>query len=152
MQQLCGVRPRETLGQGMGPLTARAHYLRRALGDHFRLEENLIEVLPQATLQMLFGREAAIGHQRATDTWRQRAQMLEALRPQLRFDVWRESSLRNDHCFDAIISAYGAFVWAVEGWVVPEAFQSLSRVDGWIWFPKQNVSREQGEEQGLLGM
>lgn len=49
-----GIMPRETLGQGMGPLTARMAYLRRALGTHFRLHHNLLEVYPKATLTQLF--------------------------------------------------------------------------------------------------
>src|SRR5262249_50727957 len=44
-----GIMPRETLGQGMGPLTARAAHLVRALGRHgYRLHENLLEVYPKA--------------------------------------------------------------------------------------------------------
>lgn len=49
-----GILPRETLGQGMGPLTARMAYLRHALSSHFRLNENLLEVYPKATLTQLF--------------------------------------------------------------------------------------------------
>ena len=48
-----GIVPRETLGQGMGPLTARAMHLMRALADLFRPEENAIEVYPRATLELL---------------------------------------------------------------------------------------------------
>jgi len=49
-----GIMPRETLGQGMGPLTARMAYLRRALSGGFVLNENLLEVYPKATLTQLF--------------------------------------------------------------------------------------------------
>jgi predicted nuclease with RNAse H fold len=49
-----GIMPRETLGQGMGPLTARMAYLRRALSADFVLNENLLEVYPKATLTQLF--------------------------------------------------------------------------------------------------
>lgn len=49
-----GILPRETLGQGMGPLTARAAYLRRALSGSYQLNENLLEVYPKATLARLF--------------------------------------------------------------------------------------------------
>ncbi len=49
-----GILPRETLGQGMGPLTARAAYLRRALAEHFTLNRDLLEVYPKATLAQLF--------------------------------------------------------------------------------------------------
>ena len=40
LHQRYGIVPRETFGQGMGPLTARAHYLRRALGPEFELNRN----------------------------------------------------------------------------------------------------------------
>ncbi len=49
-----GIMPRETLGQGMGPLTARMAYLRRALSGAFVLNQNLLEVYPKATLTQLF--------------------------------------------------------------------------------------------------
>ena len=49
-----GIMPRETLGQGMGPLTARMAYLRRALSGAFVLNHNLLEVYPKATLTQLF--------------------------------------------------------------------------------------------------
>ncbi len=49
-----GIMPRETLGQGMGPLTARMAYLRHALASTYRLNHNLLEVYPKATLAQLF--------------------------------------------------------------------------------------------------
>lgn len=49
-----GITPRETLGQGMGPLTARMAFLRRALADRYQLNHNLLEVYPKATLTQLF--------------------------------------------------------------------------------------------------
>jgi hypothetical protein len=49
-----GITPRETLGQGMGPLTARMAYLRRALSGVYTLNQNLLEVYPKATLTQLF--------------------------------------------------------------------------------------------------
>lgn len=54
LHKTLSVVPLETLGQGMGPLTARAQYLRNALKNSFRLHENLIEVYPKATLVQLF--------------------------------------------------------------------------------------------------
>lgn len=134
LQMRHGVPPRETLGQGMGPLTARAAYLRRALEDRFRLGENLIEVYPRATLAMLFGR-AARRYRRHPDTWVTRAQMLEALSADLRFDVWREGCLANDHCFDAVIAAYTGYLWARDGWDLPDEHRRVFEQDGWIWFP-----------------
>src|SRR5690606_24497942 len=53
-----GVRPREALGQGTGPLAARAAYLRRTLSPRLRLHENLLEVHPRATVAILAGDEA----------------------------------------------------------------------------------------------
>ena len=130
-----GIIPRETLGQGMGPLTARAHYLHRSMEDHFILNQNLIEVYPKATVHMLFGQEAASMYKRGADPWTVRAEMLEALGDQLRFEVWKQVCLDNDHCFDAVIAAYTAYLWAVEGWELPEEDRAVFEQDGWIWFP-----------------
>jgi len=129
-----GILPRETLGQGMGPLTARALYLRRALEDRFRLHENLLEVYPKATLMRLFGHQVR-RYKRHPDTWAVRARILEQLADDLRFDVWREGCLANDHCFDAVICAYTAYRWAREGWQLPDANRAVFENDGWIWFP-----------------
>lgn len=130
-----GIVPRETLGQGTGPLTARAYHLRRALAPHFALDVNLIEVCPKATLHALFGARQAERYKRHVDTWRVRAEMLEMLTDRLRFEVWREGVLSNDHCFDALVAAYTAFLWAVEGWEVPADQRALAQEDGWIWWP-----------------
>jgi hypothetical protein len=40
--------------------------------------------------------------------------------------------LRNDHCFDAVISAYTAFLWARDGWESPTG---VFAEDGWIFSP-----------------
>src|SRR5262249_59810454 len=48
-----GIVPREAMGQGTGPLAARAAHLTRALADRFRLNENLLEVYPKGTLAAL---------------------------------------------------------------------------------------------------
>ncbi len=130
-----GVLPRETLGQGMGPLTARAHYLRRALEREYRLQENLLEVYPKATIHALFGAGVARRYKRHPDTWRTRAQMLEQLAHELHFEVWREGCLQNDHCFDAVICAYTAYLWAKDGWTLPEEDRAVYERDGWIWCP-----------------
>jgi predicted nuclease with RNAse H fold len=131
-----GIVPRETLGQGMGPLTARAHYLRRALEPIFVLNRNLLEVYPKATIQMLCGAEPARRYKRLASTWRVRAEILEQLAPTLSFDIWREGCLQNDHCFDAVICAYTGYLWASEGWTLPEEDRSIFEQDGWIWFPR----------------
>jgi predicted RNase H-like nuclease len=129
-----GIQPRETLGQGMGPLTARALYLRRALEDRFRLHENLLEVYPRATLTKLFGPRAK-RYKRHPDTWEVRAHLLERLSDDLSFDVWREGCLTNDHCFDAVICAYTAYRWARDSWQLPEIDRDVFERDGWIWIP-----------------
>jgi predicted RNase H-like nuclease len=130
-----GVVPRETLGQGMGPLTARAHYLRRALEGQYQLNRNIIEVYPKATVQMLFDASRASKYKREVNTWHTRAEMLEDLADELRFEVWREGCLRNDHCFDAVLCAYTGYLWATEGWELPQQHREVFHQDGWIWFP-----------------
>ena len=135
-----GIMPRETLGQGMGPLTARAHYLRRALEGRFERDRNLIEVYPKATVHCLFGRDAARRYKREVDTWRTRAEILEALAERLRFEVWREGCLSNDHCFDALICAYTGHLWAEQGWTMPEEDREVYERDGWIWFPDPAIT------------
>lgn len=134
LQRQHGIQPRETLGQGMGPLTARALYLRRALEGHFRLNENLLEVYPKATLVRLFGRDVR-HYKRHPDTWQVRARILERLADDLRFDVWREGCLGNDHCFDAVICAYTAYRWARDAWQLPADDRAVFESDGWIWIP-----------------
>jgi predicted nuclease with RNAse H fold len=135
-----GIVPRETLGQGMGPLTARAAHLVRALGRHgYRLHENLLEVYPKATIHMLWGQKVARQYKREVDTWETRARVLESLRGKLEFGkksrLARETVLQNDHCFDAVVCAYTAYLWAREGWKMPAEDQSVFEVDGWIWVP-----------------
>ncbi len=135
-----GIVPREALGQGMGPLTARAAYLVRALGNQgYRLHENLIEVYPKATLQALWGPKVARAYKRDAETWETRARVLESLRGKLEFGrrsrLAREDVLRNDHNFDAVIAAYTAYLWAKEGWSLPAEHRDVFAIDGWIWVP-----------------
>ena len=148
LHRVHGILPRETLGQGMGPLTARAHYLRRALEQRFTLNQNLIEVYPKATVHRLFGAEAARRYKREVNTWRTRAEILERLAEHLRFEVWREGCLSNDHCFDAVICAYTAHLWAREGWSIPRDGRDVFARDGWIWVPP---ARDEGGEDNAAG-
>jgi hypothetical protein len=149
------LQPRETLGQGMGPLAARAAYLRRALAPRLRLHENLLEVHPRATLIRLFGDrdERRTRHGSATQTWEARKLVLERLGQLvegLEFDrVWPELVVRNVHVFHAVVSAFTAYFWAREGWQGPadllgESEELRAAVvdlgeewlhDGWIWAP-----------------
>ena len=41
----------------------------------------------------------------------------------------REDVLRNDHCFDAVISAYTAYLWARDGWELPDRRVRRGRLD-----------------------
>jgi hypothetical protein len=134
-----GIIPREALGQGTGPLAARAAHLTRALADRFRLNENLLEVYPKGTLQALGFSRPYKKHLHERET---RASILEALSAELRFGpgVWRELCIQSDHLFDAVICAFTGFLWARDAWAAPSARgaddRSAPRVeDGWIWLP-----------------
>jgi predicted nuclease with RNAse H fold len=136
-----GILPRETLGQGMGPLTARAAHLVRALASHgFAQHRNLIEVYPKATLHKLFGEQVARRYKGKANTWETRARVLENLRGTLEFStasrMAREDCLANDHCFDAVVCAYTAYLWARDGWQLPEDDRAVHSVDGWIYAPE----------------
>jgi predicted RNase H-like nuclease len=128
------ILPRETLGQGMGPLTARAAYLTRALAATHRLNDNLIEVYPKATIAQLFGARIAGRYKRSAESPATRLDILNTLHD-VRFapGAWREDGLANDHKFDAIICAYTAYLWTRGACVQaphPAVFE-----EGWIWFP-----------------
>lgn len=129
-----GFNPREALGQGTGPLAARAAHLTRALAGRFRLNDNLIEVSPKATLTALgFSRPYKKHlHERQT-----RAEILEALAPDLRFGpgVWREVCVQNDHLFDAVICAFTGYLWSRDRWIERDTTSAALRGDGWIWVP-----------------
>jgi len=157
------LQPREALGQGMGPLAARAAYLRRALSPKLRLHENLLEVHPRATLIRMFGPrdERRTRHGSATQAWEGRKQMLGQLVEGLSFDrVWPDLVVRNVHVFHAVVSAFTAYFWAREGWQGPqdllvdagERSEQLARAvdelgdlwleDGWIWAPPSGERHE----------
>jgi predicted RNase H-like nuclease len=140
LHRVHGIMPRETLGQGMGPLTARAAHLTRALARFgYQLNRNLLEVYPKATIAKLWGDQVARRYKRRAGTWEARAGILEALQGTLEFArgsrMAREQCLQNDHCFDAVICAYTAFLWARDGWQLPDAERAVFEVDGWIWAP-----------------
>jgi predicted RNase H-like nuclease len=130
-----GLLPSSSLGAATGAIAARAGQLRRrlhALGKV--LHEDLIEVSPAATVAALFGPRLARGYKRDADPWRTRAVILERLGDlgfSARSRMAREDVLRNDHCFDAVISAYTAFLWARDGREPPAALAD----DGWIFAP-----------------
>jgi hypothetical protein len=131
-----GLLPLSSLGAANSTITARAGQLRRRLrGAGYQLHGNLLEVSPSATIAALCGTRAARGYKRDADPWVTRAEVLAkfddlSFAPQSR--MAREDVLRNDHCFDAVISAYTAFLWARDGWETPTG---VFAEDGWIYSP-----------------
>ncbi len=140
-----GILPRETLGQGMGPLTARAQHLVRALADRFRLNETLIEVYPRATLELLGIREP---YKKQVDS---RLRILGKL-PDLSFapGVWREECVQSDHVFDAVICAFTAYLAWRDGWSLPADPAGVLKTDGWIWVPPGPEIAPDAEEEEPL--
>lgn len=131
-----GLLPLSSLGAANSTITARAGQLRRRLrGAGYQLHGNLLEVSPTATIAALCGPRTARGYKRDADPWVTRASVLESFgdlsfAPQSR--MAREDVLRNDHCFDAVISAYTAYLWARDGWEMPGG---VFVDDGWIAAP-----------------
>ena len=131
-----GVVLREALGHSVGPLTSRAQHLKRRWKGEFSLNQNLLEVRPKVTVQVLFGRTAARGYHRGPRTWETRAGLLEELAAWMDFTVWREPILQSRRCFKALLCGFTALLWSREGWEIPEELTALAREDGWIWAPK----------------
>jgi predicted nuclease with RNAse H fold len=131
-----GLLPVSALGAANGAISARAGQLRRRLrAAGYELHENLVEVSPAATITALCGPRDARGYKRDADPWVTRASILERLRD-LTFArqsrMAREDVLQNDHCFDAVIAAYTAYLWARDGWSTPDG---CFADDGWIVAP-----------------
>jgi predicted nuclease with RNAse H fold len=133
-----GILARETLGQGMGPLAARAAHLVRALAPEFRLNDNLIEVYPRATLELIGFREP---YKKRVD---RRIDILAAL-PELTFGpgVWREQCRQSDHVFDAVLCAYTGYLRHRDGWHISPLAADQIDPQGWIWVPPEPDSVEQ---------
>ena len=133
-----GLIPTTSIGASTGVIAARAAQLRRRLvGLGFELNANLLEVSPPATVAALFDRRRARGYKRDADPWHTRADIVEHLRdlnfaPSSRLS--REEVLRNDHCFEALVAGYTGYLWARDGWTMPEPADVFA-VDGWIWSP-----------------
>jgi hypothetical protein len=142
-----GLAPREALGQGTGPLAARAAHLTRGLSDRFHLNENLIEVSPKATLAALGFTQPTRKHLRERES---RAEVLESLAADLRFGpgVWRELCVQSDHLFDAVICAFTGYLWARDGWREQERVDDGQASAGWIWVPPL-VQKQQLREPGV---
>lgn len=118
LQRAVGISPRETLGQGTGPVAARAAYLRRVLSPKLRLHENLIEVHPRATIEQVFGSDIARHARHGDDdrVWATRKRVLAGLVEGIAFDyVWPELVVRQTHVFHAVLGAFTAFLWARRG-------------------------------------
>lgn len=133
-----GLLPLAQLGAANGTIAARANQIKRRLaGAGFALHQNLLEVSPAATVAALCGVRAARGYKRDADPWRTRAMVLEKLADSLSFApqsrMAREEVLGNDNAFDAVISAYTAYLWARDGWTKPEG--DVFSGDGWIYTP-----------------
>lgn len=144
------VLPRETLGQGMGPLTARAAHLVRALAGRFRLDENLLEVYPKATLRLM-GIDKP--YKKSAHEREARAEILDQLNGDLAFapGVWREDCVQSDHVFDAVICAYTAYLWHRDGWQRPSDVFAPPE-DGWIWVqPEESDSETEPAESAGVG-
>ena len=130
--------PRDRLGQGPGAIASRGAHLRRQFQARgFSLNRNLLEVSPRATIHALFGARLARHYKRDADPWKTRASILEAIGAELSFSpgsrLSREEVLQNDHCFDALLGAYTAYLWARDDWQA--ASSAPLDEDGWIWAP-----------------
>jgi len=135
-----GLLARETLGQGMGPLAARAAHMVRALAPQFRLNDNLIEVYPRATLELSGFREP---YKKRVD---RRIDILAAL-PDLSFGpgVWREECRQSDHVFDAVLCAYTGYLRDRDGWQISPLAADQIDPQGWIWVPPESPPAEKQE-------
>ena len=131
-----GLFARETLGQGMGPLAARAAHLVRALAPDLHLNHNLIEVYPPATLELLGFSEP---YKKRVD---RRIDILAAL-PDLTFGpgVWREECRQSDHVFDAVLCAYTGYLRQRGGWQISPLAADPIDPQGWIWIPPEPAER-----------
>jgi hypothetical protein len=145
LAQRLGMVPREALGQGTGPLAARAAHVTRAVADRFTLNRNLLEVYPKGTLHALGFARRYKKHLHERET---RAAILESLAGELQFGpgVWREVCIQSDHLFEAVICAFTGYLWARDAWAspampsqTPGADDPTARSDGWIWIPPMAV-------------
>lgn len=134
-----GVELRESLGHSMGPLTARAQHLTRRWAYGYKLNENLLEVSPHATVMLAFGKNMAFDYRRGPAVWETRAFILEECGKWFDFAVWRESILQSRRRFKSVISAFTALLWLQQEWVLPEGMSEIAAQDGWIWVPANGL-------------
>ena len=136
-----GVLARETMGQSMGPVAARAAHLVRALAPAFRLNDNLIEVYPRATLELLGFREP---YKKRVD---RRIDILASLRD-MSFGpgIWREECRQSDHIFDAVLCAYTGYLRTRDGWRISTPADDAVDPQGWIWVPPLRADEGRNDE------
>ena len=137
-----GLLARETLGQGMGPLAARAAHVVRALAPEFRLNDNLIEVFPRATLELSGFREP---YKKRVD---RRIDILASL-GDLSFGpgVWREECRQSDHVFDAVLCAYTGYLRERDGWRISPLAADQIDPQGWIWVPPEPTHADEATDE-----
>ena len=125
---------------GHGPADGARRVPDRARSvDTHRLDENLIEVYPKATLTQLFAR-AHRGRATSDRATRRRrgCEILNALDDLASHRARGASTgLANDHKFDAVICAYTAYLWSRGACLEPT--NATVRDDGWIWFPEKQA-------------
>ena len=112
-----GHPPARDPGQGMGPLTARAAHLVRALAGAYTLNQNLLEVYPKATIWKLFGRTPRASYKRHHA--QQEVRLIRDPRgaPGLSSAPasGASSACRTTTCSTPWICAYTAWLWARDG-------------------------------------
>ncbi len=132
-----GLLAKEHMGQSSWAIASRAAHVRKVLaGAGFVINQSLLEVSPRCTILALFGEDRARNYKRDADPWQTRASIVEGMEA-LHFSpgsrLSREEVLRNDNCFDALVCGYTGFLWARDGWSIPE--EGPFQEDGWIWAP-----------------
>jgi hypothetical protein len=134
-----GIAAREGLGQGTGPLAARAAHLVRALADRFTINQNMIEVSPKATLVSLGLGRLSRSTLRERET---RARVLESLSAELRFGpgVWRERCVQSESPVrGGDLRVHSVSCGRATGWSLPASAtgrDATARLrEGWIWTP-----------------
>jgi len=132
------ILPRETLGQGMGPLASRGSYIRRALAGTHTLNDNLIEVYPKATITQLFTTRTAGRYKRSADSPETRLDILNGLGDlpsrQARGAKTASPTITNSTPSSAPTRPN---LWWRGGCEAPTS--DLVRDDGWIWFPRRET-------------
>lgn len=109
---------RSALGPTMGPRSARAQFLQQALGPKWRRGHNLVEVAPRVSIRAALGTQLELRTRRGTfeELWAARIEVLSRMIQRLRIEgVWPELVARNVHVFSALVSAWLAWRWDLQG-------------------------------------